>query len=451
MKLSRGFGAPTRPQASAALQPRPDVKMQVSLGSSPVGIVVRKSPLPVVSSGNRQQESQKTNSLQGRYIYDYNLVSANSIIIDKLQYDSKIKEETIQQLINFEIGKTKKTQTALERRKSNNKIEEYKHDLAALAANTVITKYLRLSKPLIDQYAKIGPRVKKINLVDGKEIHQEDLLITAERLSLIARFLEMAKEFVIVDVTREFSDTNYCICGAVLQNTYIDEEGIQTCEKCSTQHRMIVSPGSASIDGHNDHNKPAGKEEYDDWENLHKAFIRFQGKQTSKDFTNLFTILDLYFAKNPSLLRIIPHTELPRFDSRGRRAGTTLSIMITALRDTHNTIYYEDARLICKLYWSWTLQDLTQIEQRLRNDYNETQIIFNRLIHEQHEVIGNRTSALGTQYRLFKHLELIGVDCDREDFKTSIMPEVIETHDKIWKVMCERSINPSIYYIPTIA
>ena len=59
-----------------------------------------------------------------------------------------------------------------------------------------------------------------------------------------------------------------------------------------------------------------------------------------------------------------------------------------------------------------------------------------------------RISSLGTQYRLWRHLQLIGYPCEFGDFKIAENVDSIQTHHRLWKLMCDGANDPEIYYIP---
>src|SRR5581483_7244727 len=96
--------------------------------------------------------------------------------------------------------------------------------------------------------------------------------------------------------------------------------------------------------------------------------------------------------------------------ARGRKANTNLVMMWKALHDINYSQLYEDAMLICHLYWGWILPDLSHIEEVILSDYDKTQKVYKSLDKL-------RSSSLGTQFRLFKHIQLRTNDCDIEDFK----------------------------------
>ena len=75
--------------------------------------------------------------------------------------------------------------------------------------------------------------------------------------------------------------------------------------------------------------------------------------------------------------------------------------------------------------------------------YKETQKVYNEIPFN----IRQRDSSLGTQYRLWKHLQLVGYKCSRKEFNISENKDSLNRHQKLWKYMCDNSESDDIYYI----
>jgi hypothetical protein len=130
-------------------------------------------------------------------------------------------------------------------------------------------------------------------------------------------------------------------------------------------------------------------------------------------------------------------------NERGRRGDTDHKMLYDALSATGYSEFYEDANLIGNIYWGWPLPDVRHLERLIQTDYERTQRVYNTLPKE-------RVSSLGTQYRLFKHLQLRSHPCTKDEFKIAEMQESLELHESTWQKMCEGCNDPYIYFIPTI-
>ena len=116
----------------------------------------------------------------------------------------------------------------------------------------------------------------------------------------------------------------------------------------------------------------------------------------------------------------------------------------TAISEIGHSAYYEDANLIGHLYWGWTLPNVMHHKETIISHYNKTQKVFYQIPPEER----CRNSSLGTQYRLWRHLQLVGHECYMDEFKIAGNSESIRNHNRLWKLMCEGCNDPTINYNP---
>jgi hypothetical protein len=108
-------------------------------------------------------------------------------------------------------------------------------------------------------------------------------------------------------------------------------------------------------------------------------------------------------------------------------------MMYEALNETNNSAYYEDINLILHLYWGWSLPDISQLEDRIMEDYITTQQIYNAIPNK------DRDASLNIQFRLFVHLKAVDYPCTKDDFKIQTSRDSLIFHNEMWKIMCEKS------------
>lgn len=372
------------------------------------------------------------------YHNDYNLLHIHEIIIRKLkeQY-SKLDELKRELKANQDISKT--PQTIIERKQTNKRIQILQKEIETISTGKRLKEYLAKSEPLIEKYRTIIPRTREIDFTASKAKKREILEKEEkdpryqEKMSIINKYLNYAQQFIDITVIHRQKNVNQCGCGYELDGVYIDNFGTQICPECGTE-RYIIGFNLYKSD------TLASRNDYSDEDNFEKALMRYQGKQIDKTPDSLFKDLDNYFRS-----RGLPTSdiikELP-LDHRGKKEGTDLDMLYRALNDTGYSSYYEDAMLIGHLYWGWKLPDVSHLETIVMEDYRKTQRVYNMLPKE-------RSSSLGTQFRLFKHLQLRGHPCSYKDFKIVKMLESLEYHDETWKLMCEGCFDPEIYFIPT--
>ena len=191
-------------------------------------------------------------------------------------------------------------------------------------------------------------------------------------------------------------------------------------------------------------------------ENILKAIRRYAGKQPDETPADLYNQLENYFSAYP-----LPYTRerckvLP-FDSKGRRVGTDRDLMSQALKETGNSKFYEDINLICANYWGWKLADVSAFEAKALANAELTQIVF--------EKIKTRKSNLNIDFLAWKHLQAVGHNADRDDFKMIKSPEILREYEEQWEKMVaganemieefnktvpEHERRAKIPYIPTV-
>ncbi|AYV86153.1 MAG: hypothetical protein Solumvirus1_28 [Solumvirus sp.] len=388
------------------------------------------------SSKPEELKEKYPTKLVGEYINDYNIIYADTIITYNLTNEKNLVLPKLTKELNDEELKSKGAQTVRERKNTLLSIDKIKKEIERVSSETHLKEYKKEVSPILEEYSKIGPFYKK-KVFGSLEVPVDQY--ATKRLDLVEKFVTIAKKYIEVELVFRVKQEHLCKCGYILTNVFINDDGAQICPECG-YCSYFPQFNASSLDADTlSGNK--NKDEYDNWDNLYKAFLRFQGKQVNKISEKILESLDKYFRNKKLLVRDdVGSTQL---DNKGRRKGTTLQMMITALKETQNVSYYEDANLICKLYWQWELPDLSHLESKIRSDYTKTQEVFNSIPKE-------RTSNPSTQYRLYKHLQLAGVDCNQQDFKMPTMRNVIEAHDEMWKIMCAGAKDSNIYFIPTI-
>lgn len=398
------------------------------------------APKEVAKRTIEESKIKGCTKIVGKYTNDYNLLIAHQTIISKLRDENILSVATLDNKLAIEKLKCNRPQTILERKICLAKIATFETEIKDITSGSRFNKYMTQIKPIIEAYSTIGPIINKIKFGEEVATVRIDDPNAGLRIELIDRFIEIACNYIEINLVRDVKENYKCKCGESLSGIFINDDGVQICSECN---HHTYTPQYSNTEQINDTTKITGKnkDDYDSWENLYKALIRHQGRQINKITPALIKALDTYFANNK--LPTIEDAKSLELDAKGRRIGTTFQMMLKALQDIKEPDYYEDARLLCKIIWGWTLRDLSHLEARIHADYILTQDVFN-------EMYKDRTSSIGTQYRLFKHLQLVGEDCNTGDFKLSIMREVIIEVEEIWKVMCDNAGDPRIYFIATI-
>lgn len=386
-----------------------------------------------------EQEEDTPSTVVASYTNDFNLFRIHDIIMCKLRTEKR-KISHLEKQLHAELEIIKNPQTVIERNRTKDKIFEIKEKIKDIESGKRIKDYLELAEPLINQYESLIPKSRQVDFtatdqqkMDALEEEEKDPKYQ-KKMQVIRKYIDLAKNYINVVIIQKKKNMNKCACGYDLSDVFIDNFGTQICPECGYDRYII---------GYNLYKRDtlSSRNDYSDRDNFEKALMRYQGKQVDKIPETLFNDLDEYFRARgkpiSSEIRALPLT------ISGRKKGTDLPMLYKALLETGYSSLYEDANLIAHKYWGWRLPDISHLEAIIMRDYEKTQRVYNMLPKE-------RSSSLGTQFRLFKHLELRGHPCSVGDFKIVKMLDSLEYHDETWRIMCEKCGDPEIYFIPTI-
>jgi hypothetical protein len=264
----------------------------------------------------------------------------------------------------------------------------------------------------------------------SKTEKKQDMNDNKEQLYLIEKFISIAKYYHEINLIYPPKKLICEGCGANLQKIFSDDSGCCICPICGVEKTVLVQ--NIIISENKGNNM---KEGYEDRENFEKALHRFQGKQVNQPPKKLYSELDEYFMSfNPPLPTGDIIRKLP-LQQNGSKKGTSRSMIIKALSETGNSVFYDDVNLISHLYWGWALPDLSADEDKIMNDYDITQEIYKKIPKD-------RKSSLNTQYRLWQHLKIRGYNYPIDVFKIVKTPDIIAEHDRIMEIMCKEAGLP---------
>jgi len=411
-------------------------------------VSVRETVLPTASTGievrrNRSGlpvETDILTEIRDTYNDDYNILYVDDIIRKKLKYEATKEPAIIKAKIEGLEKAIAEPQYVIQRLQMTEQIDRLKVQLGRLIENKVLEDYIRESSPYISAYKQLKPLVKKI--VFGKTIEEtqtETWPETLRRLSIIDKYLNIAKNYIKIDVFRSVPVTpDVCLfCGESIDRMGNSDDGVIRCLNCLTEHSSMILTKTTKDNGRI---TAAPSMSDDSIENFLRAFNRYMGLQ-DKPPEELYTMLDAYFKScgRPTGADI---RQLP-LNRRGRRGDTNHKMLINALSQIGRTEYYEDINLIGHIYWGWLLPDVMHLRETIIEDYNETQKIFHQIPLKER----GRESSLATQYRLFRHLQLCGYDCKIEEFKIAENATSLRLHHQIWKKICDQAKNPRYRYI----
>jgi hypothetical protein len=382
--------------------------------------------------------------ISGTYNQDYNILYIDEIIRKKLYQEKFSYLSGLKTRYNSLELLSLQHQTYLMRKKTLDSMKKIADEINQIETGEKLNNYNNRVKDIIKEYRKYNGKVKTVMFdFEYEEKYQDFDDEIRERIFLIESYLDIASEYIELDIIRiNDRPSDICNgCGCSLAQVAATENGTLRCPNpdCQTEHNIIIMSKLSKDGSRINTNNNADDESID---NFLRAFIRYQGLQSDPPDEILYRELDDYFNlhERPTgeQIKLLP------LNKRGRRGDTNHKMLWNALSQIGRSEYYEHANLIGHLYWGWTLPNVMHLKERIIDKYNKTQKVFYQIPPEER----NRTSSIGTQYRLWRQLQLEGHECYMDEFKIAENPESIRTHNKIWRFMCEGSCDPDIYYIP---
>jgi hypothetical protein len=379
--------------------------------------------------------------ITGTYREDYNILVVHNIIRKKLEAETLTQIPKLLVKLAELRAQCDKPQSYIMRSRTVDEINKLTTMITQIQNGARLAEYESKARELVEDYRRNSGRVKTVVFDSEDEVYKEFDDVTRARIRAIERFLEIASDYIEIEIVRKgCRPSDICMgCGATLTKVAPNDEGSITCPECQTEHPSIILTKLAKDGARVNINNNSDDESI---ENFLRVFIRYQGLQQDQPNSSIYDELDIYFRRlgRPTGAEI---RNLPLND-RGRRGDTTHKMLWNALSQIGHSEAYEDANLIGHIYWGWILPNVSEHKEKIVSHYMKTQKVFYQIPPEER----GRNSSLGTQYRLWRHLQLVGHDCHMEEFKIAENPDSIRTHNKLWKLMCDGAKDPEIRYIP---
>lgn len=377
---------------------------------------------------------------------NYNIIYIDDIIRKKLKQEKNISISKLKNQYKILEEKNRQPQTHLFRDITIKQMKDIDIEINNIENDIKMNIYNNSVKDIIAEYRKYNGTIQKFyfdNICSDINDNSKKDKNYHKRISLIEKYLDIANNYITLDIVKvNECKENICNgCGISLSNEIISDEGTIRCKSCYTEHDIIITHKNYKDVDHN--NVKYSNSTDDSIDNFIKTFMKYQGLQPNHLPETIYDDLDNYFA---NLGRPLGDEikNLP-LNNRGRRGDTNHKMLWKALSELGYSEYYEDANLIGHIYWGWTLPKLMQYKEQIINHYNMTQKVFYCIPIEER----CRNSSLGTNYRLWRHLQLVGYECYIDEFKIANNYDSLRIHNKLWKLMCEGCDDPDIYYIPS--
>jgi len=423
-----------------------DANQKYKCESTDPEIINILSKLPPISLLNF---SEILEPITGEYTYNYDIFSIHVRIMTKFE-KNKLKISDMEKNLENLSKKLLIPQTILCYNSIKKSMESIKDEIKSIQNNTLRDFYLKESFELLQEFQKIkfsGIGTISIDIMDRNGVVSDEISSEIKnKIRIIEDYIEIAEKYIKINIIRKIPRENKCInCGERIIEDFLlpTEDLVQKCSSCDVEFTTL------SFYKNNKENTKSltsfSMKEDKSIENFMKAFMKYQGLHEEKPPENLYIELEKYFISmglpTGSEIKKLPLNKRKR---RGNTNHKTIHTALAALGGIY-TKYYEDTNYIGHIYFGWELPNFIDQIELCIEIYNETQSLYYDIPVEDRD----RDSSLGTQFRLFKTLQLVGYECYEDEFKIADNLESKRNHYRLWKMICNKSTNPLIYYIDT--
>jgi len=386
----------------------------------------------IIQSSNSSKQSVLPKKISGIYQNDYNILWVHRVIMDSFANERKNIDKYKRKILEHEKI-LENAITIISKNRIKGLIQNERDKIENILNNTKEKEYLSLVSDILQEYKSTQPecRVIKFGSEEKEEEVDDDILET--RLLLIAKYLDIAKDYYDIDVRRVVKQSNICnICESDLDEVGTETESGIECA-CGYEYILYTSKSVYKDTSRLESNRSSVN--YLDRENFEKAIDNFGCKQEDKIPKSLYEAVDNHM-KSYGMMSSEEIRQMP-LNEDGSRGNTSMTLLCSVLKSVGYPEYYKDHRLILHNLWGWEKKDISHIKDVLMCDYDKTQKVFNSLKKD-------RSSSINVQYRLFRHLQANGYPCTIDDFRVSATPNILDSHDAIWSLMCKGCNYPLI-------
>lgn len=348
--------------------------------------------------------------------------------------------ESSVRILNLQLASNKHAMTRNEISTIQTKIKDVENDILEYSSDDKWNEYITEAIPLLESYSEVSSNEAKgildintIGKVSAESTYElnEDPELIEDRVRRIQKYLNHCRKFITIDDYRSKAILSRCnVCDRPYSPSNIAEDmGKYTCP-CGNSHFFMVRDTMFG-----DGTKYNGNvNSYEERSNFARAIERFCAKQShTKIPSKLLDMLDDYFMSNNmqpgSYYRSLPVEYAPHPEMIGNKHDTNPSMLVTALKETKNSIYYDDIVLIGHLYWGWIPPDLSSLEKIVMEVYDATKMIFNNMQDKL------RQSSLNVNLTIYDIFEFLEIPKTAEDFKLLDSKESRELHKEMWNTM----------------
>lgn len=376
------------------------------------------------------------NKMNGTYSHDIDISMMHLIIRDIFSYHINNKDKTLSRISQYrKILENPSINYAKRRETLRLKMED--EEILKKFSVEEWEKYREKVRPILTEYMKVTTYTKSKTIVIGsKKKEPEETRLEQDlyfRLSLIRNFIRLGSKYVEMDIIFHPPFQIGCqACDTNVDHMEIDEDlGVYICS-CGHTFGNVYSNETPHIDP--DRVEAGSKTSYDDKTNFQRRLKSYQGFSTRKISKEFIDYLDKHMQdkyQHPPA-DIIRTLNPDRYGHRGE--FTSVALLKEALRETNNTIHFQDINPICYELWGWVCPNIEHLVPKILDDYTRTQEVYKRL--------NPLFSSINVELRLYWHLRIAGHDCLLDDFKIPHSRDSKKRNSQVFQIMCRETGLP---------
>ena len=392
-------------------------------------VYVQSREFPTLSHECKNEIVAK--SIKVVYLDDINIIKIHEYMCRNFVIQRSHVPRLMSQSKNMSVRSTSHDLTCNQSARLKKKSLQLQQLAEEYASDDNWNMYISSVEPCLnDYYACMSSRMKGIIQIGSVDkVDTRDTVI--KRQKIIDEYFKHLAKHIVTDISRTENMLYRCeVCNEAYNEAYIeDDTNMYTCGGCGHSFYML----SKEITYHDPYHVSPSNILSDVKNNFMETINRFMGKQINANIPSaLYKQFDKYLYKINNKTGVyyksLPVQTREHVERIGNTHTTTVSMIITILKETDNSLYYDDINLIGHVYFGWLLPDLTRWIGDIMIIYDLTKAAYDRTQNK-------RVSVLNGNVILYFILCYLKIPCSMDDFKLMDTKDSFDNYKENWKMM----------------
>ena len=364
--------------------------------------------------------------IEGIYDDDLDIYKIHEHIIEHLQEDKSEEIENMYETLSKYNEKLNRPITRVDRIYTEKCKEKLIGKIKQLEQNNELYKYMKSVDNILDQYNKIGPLYKIINLSSISP--KTDVEQLNYRKKIIDEYIKRASKYYKLNIERRKRKGRYCSSCDTCLDDVMCSNGTIVCPKCFVTQVQIIQNAYLS-DGVKVNS--LSRNNYISRENFKNIMLRFCGGMNIQFPENLFDNMEKYFLSIQYMFdKTYTFEDIRLMDKNeyGQRGPFDVSDIRSALQKLGYEEHYPDAYYIGHLMWDWNKPNIDNIFKQIMDDYDVIDKIQEQIKHKY-----GKSSSINSYLLCYRLLRKNGFKCKVNDFKIIETDAILRKYEKMTK------------------